>query len=256
MITSTSQSNSRAVKALRKTAVILVWLLIWQIIAVAVNEEILIVSPVVTAKRLVELATQGEFWLLSLMTLIRIIKGYLIGIVVGTAVAVLTANIKIADEFLKPLLSVIRATPVASFIILALVWIRRDNVPLFATSLIVIPIIWANVTQGIYSADRGLLEMAKVFGFSKRKKLFKIYVPSVMPFFFAGCSTAIGLAWKSGVAAEVLSLPSLSIGKELYYSKIYIETADLFAWTVVVITLSMILEKLLKKVLSGIGGRQ
>ncbi len=234
--------------------VILVWLLLWQLAAAAVNKEILIVSPVDTIRRLFELASHGEFWLSSLMSLMRIIEGYLAGVIVGTAAAVLTSSIKIANDFLRPLLSVIRATPVASFIILALVWIKRDNVPLFAVSLIVIPIIWANVTEGIYSTDKGLLEMAKVFRLSKRKKLLKIYVPSVMPFFFAGCSTSVGLAWKSGVAAEVLSLPKLSIGKELYYSKIYIETADLFAWTVVVIILSMILENLLKKVLLKIGG--
>lgn len=255
MMIFTSEHKSKLKPIFRKAAAIFVWLLLWQLAAVFVNKEILLVSPIAAGKRLVELVTEAWFWEASLMSLLRIMEGYLAGIIIGTVTAVLTVNIKILSDFFKPMLSVIRSTPVASFIILALVWLKRDNVPPFAVSLMVIPIIWGNVSEGIISTDKKLLEMARVFNFSKRKKLSKIYLPSVMPFFFAGCSMAVGLAWKAGIAAEVLSLPKLSIGKELYYSKIYIETADLFAWTVVVIILSMILENLIKKVLGRIGGR-
>ncbi|HZJ77242.1 MAG TPA: ABC transporter permease subunit [Clostridia bacterium] len=254
MKTSTTGDNKRIIEVLRKALAILFWVLIWQIAAMAVDKEILIVSPLVTIERLFELVGEGWFWKSSFMSLIRIMEGFFVGVVAGIVAAVFTSTIRVINDLLSPIMSVIKATPIASFIILLLVWIKRDNVPLFAVALMVTPIIWANVCEGISSTDKNLLEMAKVFKFSGLKKITKIYIPNIMPTFIAGCTTAMGLAWKAGVAAEVLSLPNNSIGKELYHSKIYIETADLFAWTAVVIILSMILEYLLKKVFKSIGG--
>ena len=141
------------------------------------------------------------------------------------------------------MIRVARATPVASFIILAFLWIGKTQVPGFISMLMVLPVVWENTAAGIRSADPLLLEMAKSYRFGFRKTLEKVYVPSVAPAWRAGAVTALGLAWKSGVAAEVLCLPRLSLGTEIYYSKIYLETADLFAWTAVVILLSWILEK-------------
>lgn len=138
----------------------------------------------------------------------------------------------------------IKSTPVASFIILALVWLTGNYVPIFIGFLMVLPVIYSNVFQGIAQVDVKLLEMAKVFRMSRGKKLLKIYIPSVLPYFTAACRTALGLAWKAGVAAEVIGVTQNSIGRQLYYSKIYIETADLFAWTAVVILLSLSLEKI------------
>ena len=158
-------------------------------------------------------------------------------------------------ELFKPVLTVVRATPVASFIILALVWIKRDNISTFISFLMVLPILWSNVTEGIAQCDSDLLEMARAFHFSKTALISKIYIPSVMPYFFAGCTTAIGLSWKAGVAAEVLSLPKHALGSELYYSKIYLETPSLFAVTLVVIVMSIILEKLLRLALKKIAGK-
>ena len=153
-----------------------------------------------------------------------------------------------------PLLTVVRSTPVASFIILALVWIKRDNVAIFIAFLMVLPILWGNVSRGIAECDRDLLEMAHVFRFSKKDMLRKVYLPSVRPYFFAGCSTALGLSWKAGVAAEVLSLPRHALGSELYYSKIYLETPTLFAVTLVVILLSVVLEFILRLILKKTAG--
>ncbi|MDO4381384.1 MAG: ABC transporter permease, partial [Clostridia bacterium] len=94
----------------------------------------------------------------------------------------------------------------------------------------------------------------KVFKFGKLKTVRAVYVHSVLPYFAAGCTTALGLAWKAGVAAEVISLPQSSVGYHLYRSKITIETADLFAWTLVVILLSVCIEKLIMKLLEKIRG--
>ena len=139
----------------------------------------------------------------------------------------------------------------ASFIILALIWLNANNVHTFAAFLMVFPIVWENVYRGIKSTDKNLLNMAKVFRLKKRTVVKNVYIPSIMPYFIAACNIGIGMAWKAGIAAEILGVPLHSIGTELYRAKIYLETVDVFAWTVVVIALSVVIEKvfigLLKK---------
>lgn len=133
-----------------------------------------------------------------------------------------------------PAIRVVLATPVASFIILSLLWIGHTRVPAFISMLIVIPIVWANLCTAVRETDRDLLEMARLFRMKKSRVLRLIYIPAAMPSFRAACLTALGLAWKSGIAAEVLCLPKTAVGTQLYYSKIYLETPALFAWTIVV----------------------
>ena len=140
---------------------------------------------------------------------------------------------------------IVRATPVASFIVLMLLWVRTAFLPSLISALMVLPILWGNVTRGIRETDPLLLEMGEVYGFGFWKQKRLIYLPSVLPYFTSGCKTALGLAWKSGVAAEVLCLPKQAIGTQVYYSKIYLETPSLFAWTLVVIILSFFVEGVL-----------
>ena len=245
---SITQNNS-----FKKIVSAAIWILIWQGIYMLVNREILIVSPLTVLKTLFSLSLTKAFWLIVSQSMLRIIYGFLISVVLGTAVAVLTAAVPFAYDFFYPPISVIRATPVASFIILALVWMKTGSVPLFISFLMVFPIVWSNVLQGIRNTDKKLLEMADVFRFSALKKIYMIYLPSVMPYFVAAAATGTGLAFKSGIAAEVISRPKLSIGSMLYDSKIYIETPELFAWTAAVIILSVILEALFMRLIRLLG---
>lgn len=222
----------------------LVWLAVWQIVYLKVDREVLVASPLNVFMRLCELLATSEFWIKTGNSLLGISAGYFSAVILGTLLAVVTSSFKILYAVFKPLLNIIRATPVVSFIILALVWMAKKEVPVFISFLMVLPIVWANVSTGISETDRDLLEMAKVYKMPKKYILTKIYIPSVMPMFLNAVTTGLGFAWKSGIAAEVLSTPKDSIGIELYNSKVYLETVDLFAWTVVVIALSMILEKL------------
>ncbi len=227
-----------------KAAVAALWLVLWQLVCIIVDMELLVVSPLTVLQRLIELAQTPEFWLYSAQSLVRITAGFALGSVVGIAMAIVCSRFTFAREFFAPAITIIKSTPVASFIILALVWLTGTYVPIFIGFLMVLPVIYSNVFQGIAEVDSKLLEMAQVFHMSRTKKITKIYIPSVLPYFMAACNTALGLAWKAGVAAEVIGVTKDSIGRQLYYSKIYIETADLFAWTTVVIILSLALEKI------------
>jgi len=150
------------------------------------------------------------------------------------------------DEVISPALLVVRATPVASFIILALVWLSASDVPILAGILMVVPVVFANVREGITSTDPQLLEMAKLFGWSRLKTWRRVVIPTVLPTFVAACQACVGLCFKATIAAEVIGVPKNAIGTQLYNAKIYIETDALMAWTVVIIILSLVIERLLK----------
>lgn len=233
------------------------WLCLWAGLACLVGRELLLPGPLAVFKRLCVLALTADFWQTAAVSLLRILLGTVCGLALGAALAALTCRFRAADTLLSPLLILIRSTPVASFILLMLIWLGRDILPSVIVLLMVVPVVWGNVSAGIRSADGRLLEMAAVYRFGTWRTVRRVYVPAVLPHFLSACRTAMGLAWKAGVAAEVLTVPRISIGRHLYESKLYLETVDLFAWTVVVVLLSLVIERLLGSVLSRIktGGR-
>lgn len=220
----------------------LFWLLVWQIAAMAVSQEILLVSPLRVLARLGELMRTRAFFAAVGATLLRIMGGFVLAMCAGTLLAVLTARFAFCKVLFAPLLGIVKATPVASFILLALVWMHTGFVPVFISFLMVLPVVWSNVEQGILQTDPQLLEMARAYGFGGKKLLYYVYVPSILPYFRAALTTGLGMGWKSGVAAEVICLPKASMGRALYQAKLYLETPDLLAWTVMVVCLSMLIE--------------
>ena len=237
-------------KAARIALTALIWLCLWEIAALITGSELLLPGPAATAKSLFSLLVSGQFWASAAATLARISAGYILGMLAGAVLGALTAGVLWLDRALAPLLGVIKATPLSSFIILVLLWLTTGMVPVFIAFLIVAPIAWANVREGARATDPTLLEMAKAYGFGRKTTIKYIYAPSIRPQFAAAATTALGLAWKAGVTAEVLASPALSIGRGLYESKLYLETPELFAWTAVIIARSMLLERGVKKLIA------
>ena len=243
-------------KKLPKTARILLiavlYLCVWGGVSALVGKELLLPSPLSTGRRFIALLGSWQSWEYAGLTLLRIMGGYALGVAGGVLLAVLCARFPFAEALLTPLRSVIKATPVTSFILLALLWLTSGTVPLFIAFLMVLPMVWNSVLTGILQTDRQLLEMARAFHLGRWGTLRHVYVPSLLPGFLSTCTTAMGFAWKSGVAAEILAQPKRSVGYMLYASKLQLETVDLFAWTLLVILLSMLLEKTLLALLKRI----
>lgn len=240
-----SSINNRIQKIARTVFVLAFWILIWHIVAVAIAKPILISTPYDTLKNLIRLSGEKEFYTIISGSVLRIISGFFWAVVAGTMLGIATGKIRLLDELISPLLSVIKATPVASFIILALFWLTKESIPSFIAFLMVLPIIHGNVSEGIKNTPNELIEMTRIYDVKPLHRLTKLYIPNILPYFVAGFKTSLGLAWKAGVAAEVIALTKNSIGKELYEAKNYLETVDLFTWTLTVIVISMVLEKLL-----------
>ena len=226
------------------------WLLIWQLLAMRINQEVVLSPPLTVFRTLIRLMGTGKFWLSLGATFLRIAAGYCLGVVLGIALAFLCWKSSLARLLLSPFMSVVKATPVASFIILLLFMTRNSRIPVIIAALIVMPLIWANCLKGIEETSRELLEMGKVFELSAGWQIRHIYGPSVKAFFLPAALTGLGMAWKAGVAAEVLAAPEHSIGGMLYRAKIYLENPEMLALTLCVVIISMSLERWLKKRLS------
>ncbi|MGM9974590.1 MAG: ABC transporter permease [Clostridiaceae bacterium] len=227
-----------------KASAVFIALLIWQIGAEALNQELLLVTPLKVLLRLKELVLTGDFWSSVSYSFIRILSGFLIALLSGVLLAAISGGHKLIETLLWPYVAVIKSTPVASFIILCLIWLDSSSLSVFISFLMVLPVVYTNILQGIKSTDKELLEMAAVFKMKLFKKLKYIYLPQVKPYLLSACTLSLGLCWKAGIAAEVIGMPDGSIGERLYEAKIYLSSQDLFAWTVVIIVISILFEKL------------
>lgn len=236
----------------KKIWVPFLWLLLWQLAAMAVDEELLLPAPLPVLSRMIKLPLQSAFWLTCGHSLGRILLGFLLGVAAGCLLAVLSAFFPPIQAFLSPAMAAIKATPVASFVILALVWIRGVNLSIFISFLMVLPLVWQNVSQGIAAADPALLEMAAVFRLSFVAKAKAIYLPAVLPYLLSALRVGLGFAWKAGIAGEVIAIAPRSIGLELYQAKVSLEMPDLFAWTGFIILLSVALERAMVALLSAL----
>ena len=212
------------------------WLAVWAALALLVHRELLLPAPWTVVRRLCELAATGAFWRITAVSIGRVLLGVAGAVVLGVALAA--------------------ACTISKTAVLALIWIARDWLPVFIALLMVLPVVWSNVCTGIRSADPALLELARVYGWPRGRVLRRIYVPSVRPHFLAALRSGLGFGWKAGIAAEVLTVPHSAIGRMIYESKLYLQTTDLFAWTLAVILLSVGLERLVLRALTprGKGG--
>ena len=231
-------------KRLSKLLAVLLALAIWQLAAMLVNLPVIFVSPLQVCERLLTIWREPDFFTVVWHSLLRIALGFFSALVLGTVLAILAGRFPLLKTLLWPYVTVMKTVPVASFIIISLIWLNAENLAVFISFLMVFPTIYLNVLQGYESADKELLEMAQVFRVPYGRRLRRIYLPAVRPFLLSACSVALGMAWKSGVAAEVIAISRHSLGEKLYESKIYFLNVDLFAWTVVIVLCSYLFEKL------------
>ena len=220
------------------------WLLVWQMAAMALDQQILLVSPLRVLRRLGEMLLTSELYAAVGFSLLRIGTGFLLAVLLGAGLAALSARFSRIEELLAPAMLTIQSVPVASFIILALVWFSSRSLSVLISFLMVLPVLYASTLGGIRAVDGQLLEMARVFRLPHVRRARCVYLPQVLPYFRSACQSALGLCWKAGVAAEVIGMPTGSLGERLQQAKVYLNTPDLFAWTLVIVLLSLAFQKL------------
>ena len=227
-----------------KALAVMFALSLWQIAAMTVNSRNLLVSPIDVAVRLTTIWQTEGFWSSIWFSFYHIAGGFFIALALGITLAALAGRFRWVETLLWPFLVTIKTVPVASFVVICLIWLSAENLSVFISFLIVLPVVYGNVLEGLKSEDKLMLEIGTVFKMPPLRKVLYIHLPQLKPFLMSACATALGMAWKAGVAAEIIGTPDGSIGKQLFYSKIYLDTDDLLCWTVIIVIVSVLFEKL------------
>lgn len=229
-------------QAVKKTVIVLIWIAIWQLLAVAISNPVLLAGPYETVVALVSMLPTEEFLSSVANTMIRIVLGFLSGGVLGFLLALAAYKAGLFEDFIKPLFTVIKSIPVASFIIIILLWAGSSYVAYFICAFIAMPILFFNVLTGLKACSRELLQMADVFGMSFKRRIRYLFLPALKPHLKSAISLACGMSFRAGIAAEVIGQPLRSVGNGLYRAKIHLMTAEMFAWTLVAVVLAYLLE--------------
>jgi len=230
-------------KKIYKCIAVIIALLVWQLISVIIHSNVLIASPIQVIVRFTSIWRERLFITSILFTLVRIIVGYLLGVSLGVVLGIASDRFKAVEYLLWPYMISVKSIPVASIVVICLIWLSASNISAFVAMLIVLPVVYNNVLTGLKSRDTELDEVASVYDVRGIERIRVVYLPQLTPYLLSSCSVTAGMAWKAGVAAEVIGTPAGSIGRQLYLSKTYLDTVDLFTWTITIVILSVLFEK-------------
>lgn len=233
----------------------LFWLIVWQMGSMALDNTIFLVSPFVVLKQLGTLVFWGDFWLSIAYSMLRIASGFFLAVFLGGLFAMLAHRYLRMRELFAPLMATIKSVPVASFIILSLVWFSSQNLAVLISFLMVLPVVYTYILSGLDHLERDLWEMAEVFAMPKGRYVRYVVLPQILPHFQSAISIGAGLCWKAGIAAEVIGMPKGSMGERLQQAKAYLDTPNLFAWTVVIVVVSILFEKAVSHLVKYIAKR-
>ncbi len=223
---------------------------IWQTASIYVASPLILPSPYAVLASFQELSTSLLFWKHIAFTVGRTFASFGISLAVSLVLGCVSGILPAADAVLKLPMSIIKATPVVSFILLALFWFNSSQVPIFVSVLMTLPVLTASVALGIRKTDAKLLEMAHSYGMSNVQIIKHVYFPSIIPSFASGSLAAFGLSWKVVVAAEVISLPRYASGSALQTAKVHLETSDVFSISICVIIISFLCELIIGMLVS------
>jgi len=219
-------------------AAFLLLFIVWKVLSVLMDSVIILPSPEQTISEAFRLMRTANFWHALAATLVRGFTGFALSFILGLVIGFPAGKYALFMQFIKPYILIIRSTPVLAIILIALIWFPADGVPVFVTVLMAFPVILQNVATGIQGTDIKLIEMAKVYRVGRRRLLFNLYLPSLLPYLRSGASSAMGLAWRVVIAAEILSQPLWGIGTGMQEARIRLETPRVFAWTLAALALS------------------
>ncbi len=227
-----------------KLAAALLALCLWQALAMVIGEDLILVTPVQVFLRLFTVWQTEGFFSAVFLTVSRITLGFLAALGCGTLLAVFAGKSRLIEILLSPYMVTVKSVPVASFIVLAYVWFSASSLSAFIAFLIVLPTVYTGILSAIKSTPKDRKEMTELFEVSFPRRLLTVYLPHMRPYVLSACALSAGLAWKSGVAAEIITMPSDSMGNLIYYAKLWLETVDLYTYTVLIVFFSILFEKL------------
>ena len=232
-------------KWMKKTCIFLFWILVWEVLALAIANAIVLASPSQVLMYLIENGTKKEVWFSIGASFFRILVGFLLAFCSGIIIGIVNYKVKLLRAIIEPLLAAIKAVPVAAVTVLLLLWFSSQSLSVVLCFIIVLPNVYEQMMAGLENIDKEKLALANCYGLPWWRKLLTIYRTSVVPYLYSSMKICVGLSFKSAVAAEIIATPAKTIGERLYFAKIHLDTPGLFAWTLIIVILSIVTEKIL-----------
>lgn len=243
------------VERLQRIGAVLLALAVWQALSMSVGQQLLVPTPLSVLRRLLTIWLEPGFWPTVWSTFRKIVTGFLLALGCGLSLGALAGRWRWLEILFRPWAVMIKSVPVASFIVICLIWMSSARLSIFISFLMVLPIVYTNALQSIHSVDRDLLEAVRIFRLPWRRRVAYLWLPQLEPYLLSACTVSLGISWKAGIAAEIIGIPSGSIGQMFYDAKVYFNTVDLFAWTVIVVAVSVLFEKVFLALLRACFGR-
>ena len=247
----TSIIKNNLFKLLKLIVGIIFCLVLWEWIAVKIGNSYFMPSVGETFSALAVLIKSNGFWKYVFISLFRVALGLFLGILFGIILATLCHLIPISKAFVSPLITIMKATPVATIILILWFTLSNAELAVFVVFLMITPIVWQNVYDGYKSISNEMREVCEIFELSRLKKLKILVLPAIMKYLIPAVITSVGLAWKAEIAAEIMTYSN--IGQSIDdFKTLHLDTPSVFAWAVVIVILSLILEFLIKSLLRRI----
>ena len=244
--------SQQKINVFKKLSVIIFWIIIWQLIALIVGKEVLFASPGKVILCLLDLIKDPLFITDITNSLYHILLGFFASLLLALVLSYLSVRIPLIYSLLSPLFTFIKSTPVAAFILMAFLIFGSQGLSSFICFLMALPILYTNITDGLLSVPKPMMDAARIYNMAENTRWRYIFLPHTIPYFLSGCSISLGLAWKSGIAAEVIGIARHSLGEHLYDAKLYLDTPQVFAVTLIIVFLSWICEKAIMYILKRI----
>ena len=234
-------------------AVAAFWLVMWVLVAGLVAQPLILPGPGAVVVALLRLACDVGTWAILVGSGARILGGLALAAVCGGVLAGVSVRSRTFSRLVAPALSFVKATPVACVVVLLLIWLGSARVSIAAVFLMALPGVYFSLVEGLTQADKPLEQMFHLHGV-RGWRLFCAHTwREVLPFALSCARVVIGMSWKAGVAAELIGMATGTAGERIYQAKLLIETADLLAWTVLVVSASWACERVLVWLLRASG---
>lgn len=222
-----------------------VFLLLWFVISKIINLELILPTPYNTIKSLFSLLIHNEFWVAVSNTLTNSLISYGCSLLAAFLFAILGYIIFNIQKILNPIISVLRSIPTMAIILLLLIWFNSNIAPMIISALVIFPLLYSSFNNALKQVSVELIDMSNYYNVPKFRQIIYLYVPSMMPTTLSAIQSTISLNLKVLIAAEVLAATKDSIGRMMQTAKLYLDTAELIAWTVVAIVLGALLESII-----------
>ena len=228
----------------RRLITLAVVMVIWQLAAMLVNKPLILPSPLTVAQLMIHQAASGEFYRALFATIFRVVRGLAVAFVMALAGAVASGMNRKFEASFEVINNIIKTVPNISYIILILVWLGSENSVTVITVFILFPNLYGSMLVGMKSVPQVILDMAALERMPFLTRLYAVYWPYLFPSMMSALKTAFGMGFKVSIMAEILGAVREGIGREMSFARTYVETGSIFAWTIWVIIVSMLVDAL------------